>query len=255
MAIESKLIEYSNEDSFAQANAAPLLGSFAYSPPPREDLYTLAPSSWTKAMTERKYKRLGATYAEAVNLLSTKRVGMGDWAEKWRMALAADKPFPTLDFFDEGTFDGKPSLFAFAYTLSLPEWAEYDTHYNRTDLKEEYGRLTGKILGNDVVPTVSWWCGKSVALERLQTAEELEESPMETEIPPMETEIARASSGSTPSTFQERLDDIEDMLLEAMSAIAELKSRRGKVDLYATLKDLQDLGAKVTIELGGPDET
>jgi len=212
------------------------LGTFTYSPPSPEDLETLDPMPWVKAMTARKYKRLGDTYAEAVNLISS--VDTQPWAEKWKLSLHSDKPFPHFDLFEGSTFDGKPALFVFAYILALPSWADYNTHYNRLLLKGEYGRLTGKTLGNDMVPTVCWWCGKSFSHRTFST---IANSPS----------VAQEAPSTGP--IEERLNDIEDMLLEAMSAIAELKSHRGNGDLYSTLKDLQDLGAKVTIEVGSSE--
>ena len=230
------------------------LGSFSYVPPTLENLEGLN-FAWTAKMSNLRYQRLSQAYGEALTLISDGGSATGDTYHTYKKWERVKKSLP------KGAFAGKPIVFTFTYILCTDSGAAFPTHYTHNHLKEEYKKLTGKLLGNELTSCVSWWCGK-LAENRLPaeppppTLIELEpKAEVKTET--VEEDPANLYVLKSIHKIQERLDDLEEMLLEAMSTIGDLKASRpvNGGDLYDTLKDLKELGAKVTITVGGADET
>lgn len=238
-------------------------GSLTFQPPTWEDLNALLQGGswppWSKRMTAARFKKLGALYPEVTTLWKSLPKSQQDsFRSSWSTKA---NPYRSLLSLDMQKFEGRPWFFALFFLVALPPDCEYGEQFDKKDFAKQYKKVTGKMMGHEVGVAASWWARKHQpkSYGRVSYGIATIDRPIEEEAstPDMvEAAIANDPSNQADSgtgTTQARLSDIEDMVLEAMGAISDLKMRDAPNSsgdsLMNALKALKALGAKVTIEL------
>ena len=244
-------------------------GSFSYPPPDESQLATEIADTWAwkKYMTSRRFKSLEKEYPEALGLVNATDPKVLERFRKSMMKSGVASPRTVKALYGDPTlFVGRPALFALVYLLCIPPNSSYHAgrtsppngDFSRTMMRQEYLKLTGKIMGNDIPPSVSWWARRD--------GQHATSGALVSElIPELESAVVadiQETPTETPGTsLESRIVDLEDMLLEAMTNIAELMEAMTNIaelkvnsvpeqdTVLSVLQTLKDIGAKVTITL------